>query len=232
MWFRVDDRFYLHPKARAAGFAALGAWLLLGSAAADLDEDGFVPMQLARGLVRSEHLKQLVTVGLLERNGAGYMIHDWSDCHRPMTEAERQRRYRSRKASRDTSRNVSQKVRKRVPTTDDPVLAPEDDDRRPRDVAAVTSSSSSSMIDHVITIAARAIGLQANNQATGYVRGIERNLRAERSDEIAALLAADPDPVRAAGTLVGSQVYARQSARELTRAGTRESTRDSARQAR
>jgi hypothetical protein len=223
MWFRVDDQFWKHPKARAAGHAAIGAWVLLGAATAELDEDGFVPTAIARAIASRTELRRLVAVGLLEVVEGGYRFHDWDDIYRPLSDAERQRRYRSR----NPSRNVTKKVTKRGPTTDDrpPVLAPEDDDDRPavteasRSVTQSSSSKQQQRIDQAIAITAQAIYLQhpstPNGQVKRYIAGIARNLRAERADEIHELSAAELDPVDIAARLCGSALHARQAAREI-----------------
>ena len=42
-WFKVDDKLHDHRKARRAGKAAIGVWVLAGSWAMDNLTDGFVP---------------------------------------------------------------------------------------------------------------------------------------------------------------------------------------------
>jgi hypothetical protein len=227
MWFRVDDQFWKHPKARAAGHAAIGAWVLLGAATAELDEDGFVPTAIARAIASRTELRRLVAVGLLEVVEGGYRFHDWDDIYRARTDTERQQARRRRQGA---SRNASRKVRNAGPTTDDrpPVLAPEDDDDRPavteasRSVTQSSSSKQQQRIDQAIAITAQAIYLQhpstPNGQVKRYIAGIARNLRAERADEIHELSAAELDPVDIAARLCGSALHARQAAREIVHA--------------
>ena len=43
MWFKVDDKLHDHRKARKAGKAAMGVWVLAGSWSMDNETDGFVP---------------------------------------------------------------------------------------------------------------------------------------------------------------------------------------------
>jgi hypothetical protein len=95
-WFRVDDQFHLHPKAQAAGNAALGLWLLLGSYAAERQR-AEIPIRVALTYGTRRQLDRLVEVGLLDRNGTSVMIHDMIGQREAMSDAERARRYRQRR---------------------------------------------------------------------------------------------------------------------------------------
>lgn len=75
-WFRVDDKFWQHPKVRRLGrdrLPAVGLWLLAGNwAAANIDTnvaDGFVPWELIEitlGDPKRRHAQRLIDVGLWE----------------------------------------------------------------------------------------------------------------------------------------------------------------------
>lgn len=213
-WFRVDDQFWKHPKAIAAGHAALGAWLLLGSLAADLDRDGTVPAMNARAFASAGQLRRLCAVGLLDAVPGGYRLHDWEQWSgkRAMTPAERQAEHRRRRrASHDVSRNVTDAV----PTPDTRHPSPESptDDRQTHRARA-RSSSSGDGYERALSVAALALAEQQGNTRQRYVAGIRRNLDAERRDEIEALLTR-LDPVAVAGEIVGSKVAARNAARDL-----------------
>lgn len=117
-WFHVDDRFHSHPKAAEAGNAALGAWVLLGSFAADHGMDGYVPARNARAFANQRELRRLVDVRLIDHvdvdagwPGPGYVVHDYLDCNpsrsRRDSDNDRKRRWRSKRdASRDPDRDA------------------------------------------------------------------------------------------------------------------------------
>lgn len=66
-WFKVDDDFHDHPKARKAGPMAVGVWTLCGGWSADNLTDGYVPAQVAKekgGHNWRRAAERLVAVGL------------------------------------------------------------------------------------------------------------------------------------------------------------------------
>lgn len=77
-WFKVDDKFSMHPKAMDAGNAALGLWVRAGSWSAAHLTDGFIPANLlaALGGTRTTADK-LVKVRLWEIEPGGYRFRDW-----------------------------------------------------------------------------------------------------------------------------------------------------------
>lgn len=82
VWFKVDDKLHDHRKARAAGKAAMGVWVLAGSWSSDHGTGGFVPAGvLSRWGTRADANK-LVAVGLwstAEHDGEkGWRFHDWA----------------------------------------------------------------------------------------------------------------------------------------------------------
>lgn len=106
-WFKVDDDFHDHPKARKAGPVAVGVWVLCGSWSADNTTDGYVPDQVVKekaGHNWRRYAERLVAAGLWSRVdgppesltvpvqredrertetlsrrdwGVGYQFHDW-----------------------------------------------------------------------------------------------------------------------------------------------------------
>lgn len=87
MWLKIDDRLHDHRKARKAGKAAMGLWVLAGSWAAANDTDGFIPADvIPRWGVRADADK-LVRAGFWvedERDGdPGWRFHDWADYNPP-----------------------------------------------------------------------------------------------------------------------------------------------------
>lgn len=82
VWFKVDDKLHDHRKARAAGKAAMGLWVLAGSWSIDNDMDGFVPEGvLSRWGTRADASK-LVVAGLWyvdkHNDENGWRFHDWT----------------------------------------------------------------------------------------------------------------------------------------------------------
>jgi hypothetical protein len=104
-WFKVDDTLANHPKARAAGPAAMGLWVLAGSYASGYLTDGHVPEWYVDSWPGGRKLAaRLVEVGLwnvAEGDAGGWRFHQWNDDGRQPTrsEVEERRAYdRERKA--------------------------------------------------------------------------------------------------------------------------------------
>lgn len=100
-WFKVDDKLHDHRKARAAGKAAMGVWVLAGSWAADNLTDGFVPATLLGRWGTRADAARLVTAGLwgeAEQDGErGWRFHEWSE--RQPTRAEKMAQRAARAAA-------------------------------------------------------------------------------------------------------------------------------------
>lgn len=81
--FRVDDALHSHPKARRAGFEALGMWACAGSFCMAYLTDGFVPEWWVRNQPRGMTLaKKLIAAGLwhgdAEKDGEkGFQFHEF-----------------------------------------------------------------------------------------------------------------------------------------------------------
>jgi len=82
MWFKVDDKLHDHRKARKAGKAAMGVWVLAGSWSMDNETDGFVPDDVLARWGTPADARKLVSVGLWDRETfqgeQGHRFHDWS----------------------------------------------------------------------------------------------------------------------------------------------------------
>ena len=80
-WFKVDDKLHDHRKARAAGTAAMGLWVLAGSWSADNLTDGFLPAAILPRFGRPREAKRLVDVGLWyadrQDGESGWRFHGW-----------------------------------------------------------------------------------------------------------------------------------------------------------
>lgn len=144
-WFKVDDKYHDHPKARRAGLAACGLWLRAGSWSADHLTDGFVPDDVlprwaGRGVDVFELADTLVEVRLWERaevgGEPGYRFRKWAKYQPTRAEVERKRaearermaRVRSnigdssRERSGEQAANVRTTPSRPVPTRPDPVV--------------------------------------------------------------------------------------------------------------
>jgi hypothetical protein len=82
VWFKVDDKLHDHRKARKAGKAAMGVWVLAGSWSMDNDTDGFIPDDVLTRWGTETDARALIRVGLWSREEFqgewGYRFHDWS----------------------------------------------------------------------------------------------------------------------------------------------------------
>jgi hypothetical protein len=96
-WFKVDDKFYDHPKVIASGATAVGVWLMCGTWAAAHLTDGYVPNEIVRRFiprtVKNANIRQkLIDNGLWEDGGDGVWFRDWTEYQpsRAKVEAKRQ----------------------------------------------------------------------------------------------------------------------------------------------
>ena len=102
-WVRVDDKLSSHRKILAAGPAA--SWLHIeGLCYCALQEtDGSIPGSALAMLTQYSKPKaaklatKLVEVGLWERNGAGYAIHDYLE-YNPSRKSLEEKRENNRRA--------------------------------------------------------------------------------------------------------------------------------------
>lgn len=83
-WVRLDDGFFRHPKARAAGKDGRALFVAGLCWSADNLTDGFIPTaSLAQVLhdaeVRAPTVVRLVDAGLWEPTDVGWHIHDFLD---------------------------------------------------------------------------------------------------------------------------------------------------------
>lgn len=81
MWFKVSDDFHSHPKAMAAGPAAVGLWALAGSWSSANAQGGFVPDYVLPRLSEDSTAlaRKLVAAGLWMKVKNGYRFHEWDE---------------------------------------------------------------------------------------------------------------------------------------------------------
>lgn len=124
-WFKVDDTLALHPKAVAAGNAAMGLWVRAGSWSAQQRKDGYVPARMISTLGgRKRDAERLVVAGLWVQADGGYRFHEWQQANptRAQIEAERSswaaRKARSRARSTPNSARISPNSARIAPNFD------------------------------------------------------------------------------------------------------------------
>jgi hypothetical protein len=89
-WFKVDDRFYSHPKVLATSLAARGLWVSAGAWSSDQHTAGIVSDQALAMLGGTPELAaELVAAGLWKRSKGGHRFHDWAS-YQPDAIAEKE----------------------------------------------------------------------------------------------------------------------------------------------
>ena len=83
-WLRLEDKFTRHPKVRGLSDKAFRVHVDVLCQAAEWLTDGRIPPDFTR---RTAIVSELETAGLWDRNGAGWVIHDWSDYNPTAAEA-------------------------------------------------------------------------------------------------------------------------------------------------
>lgn len=101
VWFKVDDDFHCHPKAIAAGNAAVGLWIRCCSWAAQQQSDGIVPKEVARMYGTVPQIEKLIKVGLWHQRG-----HDCPRCEPFDDDSYAIHEFLQRNPSRDATRNA------------------------------------------------------------------------------------------------------------------------------
>lgn len=169
-WFKVDDKLHDHRKARAAGKAAMGLWVLAGSWAADHLTDGFIPASILSRWGTRADANRLVTAGLWlvdEQDGEkGWRFHDWSELQptRAQKLAEREARaIAGRLGGRASGRSRREAKPKQgasgfvePPTRPDPTnaaaAASDAADESPRDLPPAVAILRGSLEAHKLTV--------------------------------------------------------------------------------
>ena len=85
-WIRVDDDFADHPKVMALEgerLRGLGLWHVAASYCARYLTDGYVPAAHLKANAPASLIDRMVKVGLFDKSGGGYILHDWLDYNPP-----------------------------------------------------------------------------------------------------------------------------------------------------
>lgn len=107
MWFKVDDKFWCHPKVIGLSSDALALWLKAGCWSAQQLTDGFVPKNAIPSLGTAEAAADLVASGLWEEiSDDGFGFHDWEKFQptRDQVEADRKEAASRQRKSREARR--------------------------------------------------------------------------------------------------------------------------------
>lgn len=78
-WLKIDDQISFHAKTVSAGNAAFGAWVRMAAWSCAQLTDGRIPASIARTMATSRELRDLVSVGFLNRTDGGFEIHGFLD---------------------------------------------------------------------------------------------------------------------------------------------------------
>lgn len=109
-WIKIDDGFATNPKIAALTDRALRTHIRALCFSARHLTDGHIPERSAREMGTKRAIDQLVQVRLWERNGDGYVIHDYHNYNPTREQVEQERakvkervaRWRNRNRNADT----------------------------------------------------------------------------------------------------------------------------------
>lgn len=91
-WFKVDDRFWSHPKTADLSDGATALWLRAGSWSAGHLTDGRVPVSMLRMFrSRRRSAEELVAVGLWSIDGDSFVFHAWHEYQPSKAQVENKR---------------------------------------------------------------------------------------------------------------------------------------------
>lgn len=222
-WVRLDDQFFRHAKARAAGKDGRALYLAaLCFASANLT-DGIIrsidlPLLAAEAEVKPSTARRLVDAGLWHVVEGGWRIHDWehrnpsADEVKERREKEREKKQRYRRGG--GGRYVSPGDRRRDNGRDTPRDGPRDtvgddpgDSLGPSDQPTPITTSNKSSSTHVAlaapamttticeAIADQRIARLANPPAnpSGYRRKVVADVAASHGQAIATIVAERPE---------------------------------------
>lgn len=116
-WFVIDDGFHSHPKARRAGKAACGVWVMAGSWSCATLTDGFIPAWFVDSLDARAEAASLVRVRLWHRHTVdgerGYRFHQWDEYQRDARTVKAQRRSNAARQKLTRDKPTKQLIRDR-----------------------------------------------------------------------------------------------------------------------
>ena len=128
-WFRVDDKFAFHEKTVRAGNTPIGVWVRLGAWCSDHLTDGWLPGEIAIVIEGPDagSLDRLCEVGLLERDGKNFRLHDFLDWNPSGKQVKRQRKELSETRSKAGGKGAKARWQTDGPSpSPDPIPIPEE----------------------------------------------------------------------------------------------------------
>ena len=140
MWFKVDDRFWSHPKVLQCSDSAIALWIKAGSYCAEHLTDGFVA-DSARNLLGFQNTSaadELVSAKLWKKISGGYQFHNWEE-FQPSSKAVKEKRAADRQRKKDSNKkNSGRNPNGIAPESERPVPVPNSTSKEVRqDVSAV-----------------------------------------------------------------------------------------------
>lgn len=91
-WFKVDDRFWSHPKTAGLSDAATALWLRAGSWSSGHLTDGRIPVSMLRFFrARRRSADELVDAGLWSDVGDAFVFHAWDEYQPSKSQVEAKR---------------------------------------------------------------------------------------------------------------------------------------------
>jgi HNH endonuclease len=120
-WVRLDDRFHSNPKIRRAWRSdpsALGLYVLALSYAAGHLTDGAIPTVFVEDEIQSPARRKKVVgileeAGLWERNGSGWMIHDFLEYNESAEDVRVRRHWDVTRKSLERDRDLTTAIKAR-----------------------------------------------------------------------------------------------------------------------
>jgi hypothetical protein len=101
VWFKVDDGFHQHPKARRAGNSALGLWVRCGAYCSHYETDGVLESNIVEEYGSRRDIDRLIAATLLVRVDGGYLMPDFLDYNPSHAELEQRRKADRERKRRD-----------------------------------------------------------------------------------------------------------------------------------
>lgn len=232
-WVKLDEGFFLHPKALAAGRDARDLYLAALCWSSQQQTDGLVPahtLPLIASLAGVPDADQaayrLCEVRLWENDPAGWVIHDFLAHQQSKEEREtyRQRERDRKQAARDALKAQQVPEPVRPESARNPQRSPQDVRSRDQKRSDKTSSSSSSTSSHqqrqpdvddddqskklnetMDLVGQHLAATNGRSNPQGYAATVTRDTR--RRDQMAELITANPhrDPAWLADEHLGRQ---------------------------